>query len=63
MLKSVIGRAYSITVVNRDDQGQLVFDKKYPAYEGNLRINLYVTKGTFLYHATDRSGNVYRGNL
>lgn len=51
----------SIRIYSLD--GQLVYDKKYPAYEGNLRINLYVKQGTFLYLATDRSGKVYSGKL
>jgi hypothetical protein len=43
--------------------GQLVFEKEYPVKEGNIRISLDGTKGTFMYHATDRSGKVYSGKL
>ena len=43
--------------------GQLVFSKDCFEIEGNIRISLDGTKGTFLYHATDRSGKVYSGKL
>jgi hypothetical protein len=43
--------------------GQLVYDRDCSEIVGNIRISLDVMKGTFLYHATDKSGKVYSGKL